>query len=302
MRESGTPIAPDERPADPQKFYEVGSTAFFALSSDQRFSYTLYVPRSVINNTEAAPVAVLVHDTMRTVEHYRSSFAEWAEHNGVVLFLPLFPAGIPQPWDLHAYKYLATGGVRYDLILLEMLAEAAPRFGFCPARFLLFGFSGGGQYVHRFALLHPDRVRAVSIGAPGGVTRVDTSRPWWVGTSDVEQIFGQTVPVRSLAAMQAQTVIGSADTDTWEVSGPQVRSSPYHMDGADDAGRNRRERIAALAENLRSHGVVVDEHVEPGIGHDPTPLFPAVQTYFSRVLERDRSTGHTMAPSTSESV
>ena len=36
------------------------------------------------------------------------------------------------------------------------------------ARVLLQGFSASAMFANRFAVLHPDRVLAVSIGSPGG--------------------------------------------------------------------------------------------------------------------------------------
>ncbi|KAK9234061.1 hypothetical protein V1525DRAFT_414306 [Lipomyces kononenkoae] len=69
--------------------------------------------------------------------------------------------------------------MRYDLLLLAILDEVSLR---CPAidtsKVLLTGFSGGGQFVHRFTYLHPERLLAVNVGAPGSVTYLDDNRPW----------------------------------------------------------------------------------------------------------------------------
>lgn len=278
-------IAPDERPADPQRFYEVGATAVFASAADQRFSFTLYVPRSAVSGR--AEVAVLVHDTMRTVETYRAAFAEWSERTGIALLLPLFPAGIGAPFDLHGYKYLDAHGVRYDSVLLAMLDEAGEHFALDVDRVLLFGFSGGGQFVHRFALLHPERVRAVSVGAPGGVTLPGDPRGWWVGTADVAERFGRAVEPSALRGLRVQALVGDADLDTWEVSDPRLRSSPYWMPGADDAGVDRVARMATLADAFEGVGAVVTRTTVPGAGHDPSAMFGPAMAYFDDVIEQD---------------
>lgn len=286
-RQPDSAIAPEERPTDPQRFYEVGATAIFASESDQRFSYTLYMPRSA--EGRRARVAVLVHDTMRAVESYRSAFAEWSERTGMALVLPLFPAGIGAPFDLHGYKYLDAHGVRYDRVLLGMLDEAAAHFELDVERVLLFGFSGGGQFVHRFALLHPERVRAVSIGAPGGVTIPDDPREWWVGTGDAATRFGRVVDPDALRGLRVQALVGEADLETWEVSAPHLRSSPYWMPGADDAGADRVERMAALADAFERVGAIVTRTTVPGAAHDPAAMFGPAMTYFDAVLEGDEA-------------
>lgn len=282
---SHSAIAPEERPHDPQRFYEVGATATFASSADQRFSFTLYLPRSA--RDRRAEVAVLVHDTMRTVESYRAAFTEWSERTGIALVLPLFPAGVGAPFDLHGYKYLDAHGVRYDTVLLDLLDEAAEHFGLDVRRVLLFGFSGGGQFVHRFAILHPDRVRAVSVGAPGGVTLPGDPRTWWVGTADVAERFGRPIEPDALRGLRLQALVGDADLDTWEVSDPRLRSSPYWMPGADDAGENRVARMAALAAAFERAGAVVTRTTVPGAGHDPSAMFAPAMAYFDVVLAED---------------
>ncbi len=66
------------------------------------------------------------------------------------------------------YKYLSEPCIRYDDILLDMVAEVKERWGLAGDRFGLFGFSGGAQFVNRFLLLRPRSLWAASIGAPCG--------------------------------------------------------------------------------------------------------------------------------------
>ena len=40
--------------------------------------------------------------------------------------------------------------MRFDLLLLAMVDEVERKYGIDARRFCLFGFSGGGQFVHRF--------------------------------------------------------------------------------------------------------------------------------------------------------
>jgi pimeloyl-ACP methyl ester carboxylesterase len=225
---------------------------------------------------------VVVHATDRTAQAYRDAFADFAEEHEVVVVAPLFPAGITAPGELESYKLLGGDGVRSDLVLLEILDEIAALYRVDVSRVLLHGFSGGGHFAHRFLYLHPERLRAVSIGAPGLVTLLGADRPWWAGTADVERVFGRSLDPDAIARVPVQTVIGADDVATWEITIPE--GSPLWVEGADDAGVTRLDRIDALRRSLEGAGVSVRHDVVDGCGHSGWPLLPAVQDFFAEVL------------------
>jgi poly(3-hydroxybutyrate) depolymerase len=146
-----------------------GRTPLFACQTDQRFSYCLYVPRD-IDTSRPHPLVVSVHGTERAVESYRDGFADLADKHQCVVLAPLFPAGIGDPDDVHNYKTVDYRGIRFDLILLDMVAEVGARWPVTTDRFYLHGFSGGGQFAHRFLYLHPNRLAGISVAAPGSIT------------------------------------------------------------------------------------------------------------------------------------
>jgi dienelactone hydrolase len=275
--------------ADPRarklSFYHYGATTVFAARADQRFGYCLYVPSGYDDDAaEPWPVVVVVHATDRTAQRYRDAFADFAEAYGVVVVAPLFPAGIGAPGDLDGYKFVESHGVRYDMVLLAILDEVAGLYRVDVERVLLHGFSGGGHFAHRFLYLHPERLRAVSIGAPGAVTLLDETRPWWTGVADLEARFGRPIDLDAMSRVAVQTVIGADDTDTWEIT--FTPAAPLWMEGANDAGVTRLDRIDALRRSLERAGVAVRHDVVPGTGHLGWPLVPAVQAFFADVLAR----------------
>jgi len=77
------------------------------------------------------------------------------------------PGRIGDPEDLHNFKFIQYQDIRFDQVLLDIVDEVGERFNLDTDRFCLHGFSGGGQFTHRFLYLHPDRLAAASIGAPG---------------------------------------------------------------------------------------------------------------------------------------
>jgi dienelactone hydrolase len=262
--------------------YLKGRTPVFAARTDQRFSYCLYVPSAHADSDQPLPLVVLVHGTARTGPQYRDGFADWAEEHNAVVLAPLFPGGIAGPGELHSYKFLMADDLRYDHILLDIVDEVAGSFHVDAERFLLHGFSGGGQFAQRFFYLHPDRLRAVSIGAPGRVTLLDDTKDWWLGTRDLEARSGVHIDIPALRKIPVHMVVGALDTETWEIN--NVGDANW-LDGADATGKTRIERLDCLRRNFEEHGIPVKFEIVPDVGHRGSLVRPAVKDYFSSVLQ-----------------
>lgn len=268
-------------------YYERGATTYFACRADQRFGYYLYVPKAfAFEDADDYRLCAVIHGTGRAPSVYRDLFADFAETNRAVVLAPLFPAGIIEPGELSNYKFLEFHGIRYDELLLNMVEEVAARYRLSETRLLAFGFSGGGHFVHRFAYLHPEKLLALSIGAPGMVTLIDPALPWWRGIADLEERFGRRLDLEALRRVPVQMVIGAEDTETWEITiEPGER---FWMEGANDAGRTRIDRIQTLKRNFEANGIAVQLDMVPGIGHNGHKLLEPVGEFFADVLRRHR--------------
>lgn len=256
-----------------------GATPLFASRYDQRLGYCLYVPDSLPR--ERATLVVIVHGTERNATHARDHMASFAEQSGALILAPLFPAGLIDPEDLHNYKFIEYQGIRYDHALLAIIDEVAARYPIATDRFYLHGFSGGGQFAQRFFYLHPDRLAGLSIGAPGRITRLDDSLPWWLGTKDIEDRLGAPIDLDALRKVPVLMVAGADDTDTWEINNP---GEPNWMDGAEKAGLTRVDRLHTLEQDFRAHGIDVRFEIVPGVAHRGSPLLPAVQAFFAGLM------------------
>ena len=251
----------------PLGYYERGATTYFASQADQRFGYYLYVPKGFsFERAGEFRICAVIHGTGRTPNIYRDLFAAFAEANDVIVLAPLFPAGIDEPRELANYKFIEYRGIRYDEILLAMVAEVSERYGLTPAPFLMFGYSGGAHFAHRFFYLHADRLLAVSIGAPGMVTLLDPTLPWWRGTADFEAIFGRPPALGDMRRVAVQMVVGTEDKDTWEIT--IEPGSRFWMEGANDAGRTRIDRLETLRRNFEAAGIAVRFDLVPGVAHN----------------------------------
>ncbi len=162
-----------------------GKHGFRTCSADRRFSYCDYVPSTYTGaNAERFRILVAVHGSDRNPEATRDLYINLADELGVILLSPLFPTRVTARDDYHNYIWLRFDDIRYDLILLAMMEEVAETYGVSADRVAMTGFSGGGQFVHRFLYVHSDRLIAASIGAPGMITMLDPTRDWFVGTRD----------------------------------------------------------------------------------------------------------------------
>ncbi|TKT77422.1 hydrolase [Aquamicrobium sp. LC103] len=269
-------------------YYDFGHTTVYASRFDKRFAYCAYVPQDYDEDGhESYPLAVIVHGTERGMLAYRDAFADFAEDNGVIVLCPLFPANICFPGDLSSYKMLRAGDLHYDAVLLDMVEEMRERYRIAGDRVLMYGFSGGGHFTHRFLYLHPERLLAASIGAPGVVTLLDFDHDFWVGVRDFEIVFGKKLDLDAIRRVPAQMVIGGADLETWEIA--ITPKDAWWMPGADLAGATRIDRIRSLKRSLENQGMSVRLDVVPGVAHDDRELFPQVKDFFKKALSEVRA-------------
>ncbi|MBV1900377.1 MAG: hypothetical protein KUG56_01765 [Kordiimonadaceae bacterium] len=266
--------------------YHTGATTIYSARADSRFSYTLYVPHRLgqMNRAETT-ILVSMHGTGRMLALYRDMFAEFAEYNNCIILAPLFPASVLGDGNMSGYKFLKEGDIRYDQLVLDMAAEVAEKYGVNDQKLFMFGFSGGGHFTHRFTLLHPERIKAASIGSPGVVTLADPEKPWWVGTKGAEAVVGQAVNLAGLKDKPIHFVVGSADLETWEITLEEGDRS--YMPGINDAGKNRIERIRSLCDSFTKQGAITRLDIVEGITHDVESLIHKTRAFFADVLQKD---------------
>jgi hypothetical protein len=116
----------------------------------------------------------------------------------------------------------------------------------------------------------------VSAAAPGRITSLDFTRPWWAGVADSAQLFGRTVALDHMRAVPVQILVGAADTGPAEAGAPAGQP--------DATGRDRVERARSLHASLARHGSHSRLDVVAGAGHEHEPLLPCAQRFLASVL------------------
>lgn len=244
---------------------------------DPRFGYLAHVPPAAARSLQTL---VVIHGSDFLHEMMCRYFAALAEETGCVVLAPLFaPAGVANP-DPNGFKFLRSSHADYDRVLLDMVDGAGERLGCARERFFLFGFSGGAQFAHRFLYVHPTRLHAVSIAAPGMVTLIDPARPAWVGTQGLGALCGHELDLPQVQRVAVQLLVGSEDGKS-------------HVGGAgqehyNHAGTNRIERLRTLRTNYQAHGIPVSHREVPGAAHDFAPLAAAAVPFLRRQIVATR--------------
>jgi pimeloyl-ACP methyl ester carboxylesterase len=226
---------------------------------------------------------------------------------GTPLLVPLFPrpavGGDEENLYLHALSRaaLATKAPAYrrvDLQLLAMLDDARARLAAngieTDAKALLTGFSASASFVSRFALLHPDRVKAVAAGSPGGwpIAPVgkdgDDLLPYPVGVADLEKLADRKFDAKAARSVSFFFFLGGDDEND---------SVPYRDSFSKDDealvvrrfGKKPVERWKGAERLWRAAGQDARFALHPGAGHEVTPAMEEdVARFFEGALARKR--------------
>ncbi len=176
------------------------------LRSDPTQEYLLYIPEK---GGENASMLVSVHGISRNAYEQAAAFADLCERQGYVLVVPVFT-----PEQHKDYQRLgrAGRGRRVDLLLHTILAEVGSLTGADVTQFRIFGFSGGAQFVHRYVMVHPQRVLAAVVAAPGWYTFPDSKQRYPFGVRPVRTMPGVQFNPEEFLRVPVTVLIGSLDT------------------------------------------------------------------------------------------
>jgi dienelactone hydrolase len=273
----------------------VGNIPFKAAAIDQRFSYCMYIPEKQYIEAQASskllPLIVIVHGTSRRVERSRDALVDLADHHGAVVLAPFFPAGIEDPNDIHNYKAIKYRDIRYDQVLLGIIDEVKQRWAaIATDKFYLVGYSGGGQFALRFLYLHPDKIEAAAIGAPGSITDLDDSKPWPAGIQDVESVFdGRKIDVDKIrTAGPIYLTVGDCDDKIpgngliqWLAENMKgKRQEQPHAERA----MSRKAGLIAFQKRLKELGIDTQLEIIPDAGHDMSKAMPGISIFLEELL------------------
>lgn len=209
------------------------------------------------------PLMISVHGVTRQPIEHLLAFAPLAARAGAALLVPYF-----SETQHRRYQQLVhpRRGERADLALIEMAQHVAERHGLERERWHLFGYSGGAQFVHRFAMLHPHRVAALGVGAAGWYTLPDPELPYPQGLQGAAFLLGRALALPQFLKLPMRVWVGERDNEPDR----HLRDDPM-IEARQGAHRLDRARhwVAAVEARASACGVVPDIALEvlPRAGH-----------------------------------
>jgi predicted esterase len=206
--------------------------------------YLAYCP---VSAREDAPLLVAVHGYTRNAAEQAERFAPLCEAAGVVLAAPHFDAE-----RYRDYQRLGLRGARADRALEAMLAELRSSLGMLLGRVALFGFSGGGQFVHRAVMAHPKRFTSAAIASPGWYTFPTREHAYPLGIRGARSKLGVRMRPEAFLRTPILVAVGERDDDE---RADNLRHEP-ELDA--QQGTNRLERatrwVSAMQAAAAAHG------------------------------------------------
>lgn len=184
---------------------EPGVVQHRRLSSDPTLEYFLYVPRV---RPAQVKLFVTVHGISRNAFEHATMFAPYAGQYGVVLVAPYFP---PERFPDYQRLSRAGRGESSVRVLEQIVREVGQLTGADSERYSLFGYSGGAQFIHRYAMAYPERVAGIVVGAAGWYTFPDDKLRYPLGLMPNPSLPDVTFEPERFLRVPALVVVGERD-------------------------------------------------------------------------------------------
>ena len=240
-----------------------------ALQADPAQEYFVYVPST---GGHSAPLFVAIHGISRNALEVAKTFAGLAEAAGVVMVVPHFTA------DRYPdYQRLGRteSGMRADLVLDSILQEVVWITGASTAPMYLFGYSGGAQFAHRYAMAYPHRVARVVVASAGWYTLPTRQRRFPYGIRRNKAIPSIRFDPEEFLRVPIAVIVGELD-----VGSEGLR----HSERLDrEQGLTRVERARNWVEAMQA--AAAEYHVEPLVTYTQVP---GGEHSFALMMERSK--------------
>lgn len=238
-----------------------GAIVLRRLAGADPLRHYVYVPEGF---RRGGRVVAVVHGISRNAREHIVAFAPWARRSGVALVAPLFDRE-------HARDFQQLGwsgaGWRADRLLRKAVDAFAAETGADGSRFSLFGYSGGAQFAHRYAMAYPGEIRSLATCAAGYYTWPTGQLEFPYGLDCRRLAPDAAFRLDEFLSLPTLTTVGLKDT----ARDHNLRTSPEldALQGRDRLERARRWTEALVAASRARQ--LEPRHTFagiPGVGHD----------------------------------
>lgn len=209
--------------------------ATFTVTDSEGLTAWVRTPTDTPDPAKTYWVLVSVHGVQATGKDALGWFSDWTDFDDVILLFPTFgpPTEKGQAGRKGSYQMSAPA---HEAKLEALVAELNATWKLHP-KLILNGFSAGAQFVHRFAMHHPERVAGVAAHSGGS----------WAKPEGDDRInpAARTVPFA--------VSCGEADN------------------GGGVPGKGRLEAARVFAASLKSLDFTIDFQTWPDVAHAYSP-------------------------------
>jgi poly(3-hydroxybutyrate) depolymerase len=138
-----------------------------------------YFVRMPKHYSKDSKLLILVHGITRKPLQMLSLLAKDVDKHQPIMVAPLFDR---QTWRGYQQLNCMHSKERADNALLSVISDLTETLDLQKTRCNLVGFSGGGQFAHRFAFAHPDRIEKLVTISAGWYTHPDNQLQYPYGT------------------------------------------------------------------------------------------------------------------------
>ena len=183
------------------------------------------------------PVLFAIHGVQRDADVYRDAWARMAVERGFIVAAPEFSTKAFPDNESFSSGGITDGGKpvprdRWTFSVVEPLFQAIrARTGTQVLRYVLYGHSGGAQFVQRFVLMMPDARYSRAIAANAGwytMPELDAELPYGLKGSSVDEAGLKVALARPLWVL-----LGSRDVDprspALRITREAMRQGPYRL-------------------------------------------------------------------------
>lgn len=281
------PPTPTDGPLDRSLYSGTGAFTFTPTGhlSDRPITVFYHIPDSA---HQSSPIAMVVHGSARDGEYLRNALKPESDRRNAIILMPNFGSAE------YSNNYFLLGNLfddgenpsvasqndstEWTYAIIEQLfihfrAEVASK----DARYDLVGFSGGGQFAHRFALFaHRPQCDRIVACSSGWYTLPDAASPYPYGLGTTQR--ASDADVRKALATPLHLAVGSADTDP-------NSSGLRHTAEADAQGLNRVQRANYAFQRAMDQSTAINAplawslHLETGVAHSAVGMGNYALTY-----------------------
>jgi hypothetical protein len=167
----------------------------------------------------------------------------WANQIGAVTLTPILPSNsfnsggvYVAAFDFRVFldstdPFMQRPDLKINLMIDKLLEELRTDRYQMSDRILITGFSAGAMFAQRYALLHPERVKAIAAGQCGGSITLPEEKfeeidmNWPVGINDYEDLLGRTFDRGAYKQIKQMIYIGEDDQNASTLESGEIGRS-----------------------------------------------------------------------------